>query len=89
MSSKGYKLDISQQKMNLQDCIYISSKTRKEQIKGFPKSLFQKHKSSVQTCYSAVLTENITERPTIKIIIFNFNRIYSKEKQPWESIFSG
>lgn len=75
MSSKGYKLDISQQKMNPQDCIYTISKTKKEKKNGFPKSLFQKHKSSVQTCYSAVLTEDVTERPTIKIIIFNFHRI--------------
>lgn len=32
MDNKGYKLDISQQKMNLQDCIYTSSKARKEQL---------------------------------------------------------
>lgn len=79
MNNKDYKLNISQQKMNLQNYIYTSSKTREEQINRFPESLFQKHKSNIQTCYSAVLTEDVAERPTIKIVIFNFNRIYSKE----------
>lgn len=40
MNNKDYKLDISQQKMNLQDYIYTSSKTREEQVNRSPKSLF-------------------------------------------------
>lgn len=37
MSSKGYKLDISQQKMNPQDYIYTISKTKKEKKMDFLK----------------------------------------------------
>lgn len=63
LMSEDCKLDISQQKVNLQDHINTYSKTRMKQIKGVPKSFLQKHKSIVQSGYSTVLSEDMTEKP--------------------------